>query len=214
MFIAEEDELAIHTVASAAYRMICDLKSQRGRVEAGDYYLTMVFYAVRDYRRGTLPSYLADDPETMKAIRKWAEQLPITASSRYEDTEVSVSPNVEREFWTIRNKVSNFLKHADRDAISQISMEEVDNLFLLMLAQGSYLDLAGRDLGPEGHVLLVYNAVDSGMIEGLPKELQKFATDLEHLPRNERLKCCSVFLTKLKEAWGESSPPDGIRICP
>ena len=63
MFFADEDELAIHTVASAAYRVICDLKSQRGRDEVGDYYLTSVFYVVRDYRRGTLTSYFADDPK-------------------------------------------------------------------------------------------------------------------------------------------------------
>ena len=204
MFFAEEDELAIHTVASAAYRVICDLKSQRGRDEVGDYYLTMVFYAVRDYRRGTLPSYLADDAETMKWIRKLAEQLPITASSRYEDIKVSVSPDIAKEFWAKRNKVSNFLKHADRDASAHISTDEVDNLFLLMQAQASYLNLARDDFEPEGHVLWIYNAVNSGMIEGLPTELQKIATDLEHLSRNERLKCCSQFLNKLKEAWGET----------
>ena len=56
MFFSGEDELAIHTVASAAYRVLSDLKMERGRDEVGDYYLTKIFYAVRDFRRGTLPS--------------------------------------------------------------------------------------------------------------------------------------------------------------
>ena len=50
MFFAGEDELAVHTVASAAYRVLSDLKAERGRDEAADHYLNMVFFAVRAYR--------------------------------------------------------------------------------------------------------------------------------------------------------------------
>jgi len=84
MFFAGEDNLAIHTVASAAYRVLSDLKAERGKDEVGDYYLTTIFYAVREYRRGTLPSYLSDDIEAMKWIREIAEQLPICASTKLE----------------------------------------------------------------------------------------------------------------------------------
>jgi hypothetical protein len=76
-YFAREDELAIHTVASAAYRLIADLKKHRGRDEAGDYYLTSIFYCVRDYRRGTLPRYLADDAQVMAWIKDIAKALPI-----------------------------------------------------------------------------------------------------------------------------------------
>ena len=204
MFFAVEDDLAIHTVASAAYRVICDLKSQRGRDEVGDYYLTSVFYVVRDYRRGTLPSYFADDPETMKWIRKTADQLPITESSRFEDIKALASPDAAKEYWVKRNMVSNFLKHADRDARDYISADDVDNLVLLVQALASYQDLASDDIGPEGFVLWIYNAVDSGMTEGLPMKYQKIVADLEHLSRNERLELCSEFLNNLKEALGET----------
>ena len=146
MYFAGADELAIHTVASAAYSVISDLKSKRGRNEVGDQYLNMVFYAVRDYCRGTLPSYLADDPEAMRWIRELVDQFPITASSKYNDFKVSVSTNAGKEFWKERNFVSNFLKHADRDSGSHISMENVDNLFLLRQAHGSYIDLVRGDL--------------------------------------------------------------------
>ncbi len=81
MYFAGEDGLAIHTVASAAYRVISDLKEKQGRNEVGDHYLTRIFYAIRDYRRGTLPGYLANDHETMKCIRELAERIPITETS-------------------------------------------------------------------------------------------------------------------------------------
>jgi len=55
MFFAGEDELAVHTVASASYRILADLKEERGRDEVGDYYLTAIFYCVRDYHRVDAP---------------------------------------------------------------------------------------------------------------------------------------------------------------
>ena len=97
MFFAGEDELAVHTVASAAYRIIADLKAKRGRDEVGDYYLTMIFYVVRDYHRGTLPKLFTDNPEAMKWIQEMAEQLPITASTEYEDMRMAVSEETAKE---------------------------------------------------------------------------------------------------------------------
>ena len=179
--------------------MICDLKSQRGLDEVDDIHLNMVFYAVRDFRRGTLPSSITDNPEMMKFIRKMAEQLPITESTKREDIKATVSPDVAKEFWTKRNKVSNFLKHADRDASDYISTDEVENLFLLMLALAAYSDLTSDNIGPEGFVLWLYSNVDKGMIEGMPTEYQELATNIESLSRNERLNFCSVYLNELKE---------------
>ena len=156
MFFAGEDELAIHTVGAAAYRIIADLKSERGRDEVGDYYLTMLFYVVRDYRRGTLPKQFTDNPEAMKWIQEMAEQIPITASMKYEDITMSVSAETARSWWQKRNKVSDFLKHADRDPKSHISLQEVDNLELLTQTLASYTDLVQDDLEAEGLVLWMY----------------------------------------------------------
>ena len=125
MYFYGEDELAVHTLASAAYRLIGDLKSQRGRDEVGDYHLTSVFYAVRSYRQGNLPSYMTDNPELMQSIHCWAKELPITATSEFEDIVALASPDVTQNFWRRRNKIANFLKHADRDSSAHISMEEV-----------------------------------------------------------------------------------------
>ncbi len=199
MYFAGEDDLAIHTVASAAYRVISDLKEKRGRNEVGDYYLTMIFYAIRDYRRGTLPGYLADDHETMKWIREMAERIPITATSKYEDIKADASNDVIGEYWKKRNKVYNFLKHADKDANKHISMGDVDNLSLLMRAFSSYLDIDVNGLGNEGFVLWIFFCVESDMVEGLPTRLHEIASHLEPLSHEKRLECCSKFLVELNE---------------
>lgn len=199
MFFAGEDELAIHSVASAAYRVLSDLKAERGRDEVGDYHLAAIFYAVRDYRRGTLPSYLADDPESMKWIRELADQLPIDASTNIKDVSATVSPEVAQGFWQKRNKVSNFLKHANRDAKSHIALDEVDNVHLLMQALSAYIDLNTDDLGTEGLVFWLYFSVASGMKDGLPQKFQDIATKLEGLGPAERLALCSLLIREMNE---------------
>jgi hypothetical protein len=200
MFFSGEDDLAIHTVASAAYSLLRDLKADRGREEVGDYYLTSIFYCVRDYRRGTLPSYLANDPEMMNWIREIAEKLPIDADSKFEDVTASVPASTVREFWQKRNAISNFLKHADRDARSHISLDEVDNLQLLMQTYGAYVDLVHDELEAEGLVFWLYFSVTSEMSEGLPAKFRGIADKLEQLDDTERLSFCSALVRELNES--------------
>ncbi len=200
MYFSGEDELATHAVASAAYGIIKDLKSNRGRDEVGDYYQKMVFFAVRAYRRGTLSSYLADNREAMEFICECAEQLPIiTATSEYEDFKTVVPPHVAKRFWNERNKVSNFLKHADRDADKHISMDEVDNLFLLMLALSSYCEIDKGGLGCEGLVFRIFLYVENGTVDDLSAEEHEIASHLHGLSREKRMKRCSEILIELNE---------------
>ena len=199
MFFAGEDELAVHTVASAAYQVLRDLKAERGRDEAADNYLNSVFYAVRAYRRGTLPDYLSHDPEVMQLIRDMADRMPISASSEFKDVVASASSEFSREFWRRRNAISNFLKHADRDSKSHISLDDVDNLELLMQTGCSYLDLTNDNLGPEGFVLWVYFNAVKGIKEGMPKKFRKYASDIEKLDPDEQIRFCSKWLCEMKK---------------
>ena len=162
-------------------------------------YQTMIFYLVRDYHRGTLPKRLADDAELMKHVREWAETIPITENTEYGDVSVQVAPDVARRFWKDRNRVVNFLKHADHDAEEHISVDEVDNFHLLMLACGSYVGLGG-DLGAEGYVLWLYSQVHLGETEPLSGG---WANDVALLPNDEQLDFFSGLLVELKGERGE-----------
>ena len=199
MFFAGEDELAVHTVASAAYRLITDLGRRRGRDEVGEVYKTAMFYVVRDYRRGTLPKRLADDAELMDHVRGWAEALPIDESTKYEDLTVRASPEVVEHFWRSRNKVFNFLKHADRDATRHIPKDEVDNFQPLMMALRAYVDVGG-DVAAEGYVLWLYSHLHDGAVEGLPEDLPD---GMGRLSNDQQQEFFSEYLAALKRERGE-----------
>ena len=200
LFFAGEDELAVHIVASAAYRLLTDLKADRGRDEVGDFYLTSIFYCVRDFRRGKLPSYLANDPNMMTWIREMAEQLPIKADSKFSDIKASVSESTARQFWQKRNAASNFLKHADRDVKAHMALEEIDNLQLLMQAYSAYVDLVHDELEAEGLVLWLYYSVTNAMIEGLPSRYEQIARKIERLDPTKRLHLCSMLIRELNKS--------------
>ena len=210
MFFAGEDELAIHTVASAAYQIIADLKKKRGRDEAGDYYLTMIFYVVRDYRRGTLPRQFTQDQAAMSWIKEMAEQFPITASMEYKDINGSIPEDIAREWWKKRHKASNFLKHADRDAKGHISLEEIDNLNLLTLALASYSDLVEDDLGAEGTILWIYFNVVTETKDQLPENYQHIANDLYEYDPEEQLRICSLFIERMNQIEAQQPASQGF----
>ena len=119
----------------------------------------------------------------------------ITATTKFEDITGDVyPPDLKKQFWKGRTKVANFLKHADRDESDHISLDEVDNLFLLGLACSSYLDVDKDGLGIEGMVMGVFLSVTQGNAESLSEDLQGFSAYLEPLSHDERLKFCSNWL--------------------
>lgn len=91
MYFDGEDDLAIHTVASAAHHLLSDLKADRGMDEAADSIVTSIFYVVRDYRRGTLPANLLADQSFLDWVQDLAEQLPITATTQFNEVSVTLS---------------------------------------------------------------------------------------------------------------------------
>lgn len=198
LYFAGEDELAIHTVASAAYHLLANLKTERGMDEAASTYLTSIFYVVRDYRRGSLPSDMTSDPEFMKWIRGVADQLPIEKDTKIGDVSVTLPRKLASEFWNRRNKVANFLKHADRDSRASLSLDEVDNLLLLMQCYSAYMDITRSDLGNEGLVFQLFlgaNQKDRSETTSRHDELiQKLAEVEEEI---ERLRLCSSIITEL-----------------
>ncbi|MBX9893789.1 MAG: hypothetical protein K2Y09_01220 [Nitrosomonas sp.] len=198
LYFIDEDELAIHTVASAAYRLINDLKAARGMTEAADVHLVSIFYVVRSFRRGTLPKHISENSEMMKWVAEMAEKLPITAESKIEDVTAHIDDDAARTFWRKRNETSNFLKHADRDSQDQISLEKVDNFTLLMQAMAAYTDLVKNDLGPEGLILWLYSSVLHGESEALPEEFRSIGRRLLEVHESDRRDLCFALIQELR----------------
>jgi len=197
MFFAEEDDLAIHTVASAAYQLIKDIKMARGKNEAADFYLTSIFYAVRDYRRDTLPSHMTSDPELMDWVRKIARELPIEATSKLEEVSAYITPDDAKKYWSKRNKAANFLKHADKDANAHLALDEIDNRDLIMQALSAYSDLLKDGLGAEGRVFWLFSSVSHGESRSLPEKWRKVGDRLLAIDGNCRREFCAELIEDL-----------------
>jgi hypothetical protein len=168
MYFQPEDGLAVHTVAAAVYGLLKGIKNSRGMNEAADAHLVSIFYAVRDYRRGTLPPHLSSDAEFMLEISQLAEELtPITADSKIEDVRVSLGGEVERQYWNETNKAANFLKHADRLNEPPLDIDIIDNRLLLLKCLSAYQDLTPDDVGNEGMVFAAYVSAENDSYQGL-----------------------------------------------
>ena len=199
MFFAREDSLAVHTVAAAGYQLLADLKAKRGMNEAADVHLTSIFYAVRSFRRGTLPKNMTENPAVMAEIARLAELLPIGPDSRIEDVTASVGIDGEKKYWKARHKTANFLKHADKDSDALLAEQDVDNANLLMQAIGAYLDLLHRQLLPEGLVLWLFVCARDDDGSAVPERFQPTFVLLSKLGPEERHEFCSAMIKKLSE---------------
>ena len=162
MHFHHEDELAVHTVAAAAYGILKDLKKQRGLNEAQfareSELLGMLVLAKKLASGQQLPTDVLSDTYFLSLIDRLVEHFRITP-----DTDISkIAPTVvlnsaeTADFWRSNNRASNFLKHADQDSGAALSLKEVKNFELLMRAMFSYESVAPDDLGFEGLVLQVF----------------------------------------------------------
>lgn len=196
LFFAEEDELAIHTVASAAYGILKDLKLARGRDEAGDFYLAAIVGMVRGFRKGNLPTSIVDNEKLMAQLQKASESFPADLTRfNYAKYEMTIPDALRHEFWRSRNKIANFLKHADRDSDSNVALADVDNFALIAFAVSAYGAVGGGNLGREGEFFAIYCSAEAE--EVLP-EFHDIAAKLRTLKPQERRKACSIAMAKSK----------------
>jgi hypothetical protein len=198
MHFQPEDELAVHTVASAVYGLLKDIKSSRGLSEAADSFLVSIFYAVRDYRRGDLPRHLANDPVFMSEVERWAEQLsPITADSKLSDVRASIGAELERQYWNDTNKAANFLKHANRDVEQALNLEKVNNDLLLMKCFSAYQDVAPDDLGNEGIVFQAFVCADNESYKIGTSSFDSLVESMKKVPPEHRAHLCHKVILEM-----------------
>lgn len=198
MHFQPEDELAVHTVGSAVYGLLKDIKSSRGKNEAADVFLVSIFYAVRDFRRGDLPEHLANDPVFMSEVEGWAEQLsPITADSKLSDVRASIGAELERQYWSDTNKASNFLKHANRDVGQALNLDKVNNHLLLMKCFSAYQDIAPDDLGNEGIVFQAFVSADSGSYKIGASSFDSLVEFMRKVPPEHRAHLCHKLIFEM-----------------
>ena len=198
MYFQPEDELAVHTVAAAAYGVLKDIKKSRGLSEAADSYLVSIFYVVRDFRRGTLPRSKMDDPIFMAEVKRLADQLsPITADSKLSEVRASIGPDLERQYWNDTNRSANFLKHADRDAENALPLETVDNLLLLLKSVSAYHDVAPDGLGNEGMVFQAFVSAGNESYQMGTSWFDTLVASMRRVPTDHRAELCHRLIIEM-----------------
>ncbi len=161
LYFHQEDELAVHTVASAGYGILKDLKRRRGQNEAEFATQTLLLGLAglaKERASGRLPPTVRSDKYVMDFLDKLVEKFGITAETNISSLDLAVSMDLRAtaQFWDSHNRASNFLKHADRDAAGALPLKDVNNFSLLMNAMFSYESIAPDDLGFESVVLQMH----------------------------------------------------------
>jgi hypothetical protein len=195
LFLADDDALAIHTLAAASYRIIRDLKEKRGKTELDDMLSNAGFNIASKLATGELSSL----PEGVEAESQYGQIIlsfveDIRSGELQDMSQISISVRNENKHWREFNAAANFLKHADQDYTEAFDFSGVDNMRLLSDACRSFAELTGL-VTPEIIAFQLWrDPIPEFMIEHFPD----YTRDVEGLaPRQRRIRSLNL-LTRLK----------------
>jgi hypothetical protein len=202
MFFAKEDELAIHTVASAAFRVLRDVTEKRGKQFTAEMLRSGIYNIARRYAEGKLPE------KELKVIENTG--LMVTIESILDDVraqgdkfdrsriEVGINKISEQKVWP--SKAANFLKHADTDAEKHLPVDEIKNEHVLMGGCAAYLQLM-RTPTPEIMAFCAFWAAKEKIDrEDVGEEVQKLLAKLQAVKECERHYLCAKFILVRKKS--------------
>lgn len=139
--------MAIHTVAAAAYRILRDLLDKRGRSDLDELAAAGIYETARTLAAGDLPQVELDDltrdaPRLHDLLTAISGEINAGVDAGTPD---KIRVRLDRKAdWTRLSAVANFLKHADRDTMSHLSLDKVDNDEILMRAIAAYIMAVGQ----------------------------------------------------------------------
>jgi hypothetical protein len=143
LFFADEDPLAIHTVAAAATRVLQDIIGTRGGT-LSSHVLQNGFYAAAkryaDSKMSDAEVQFLKESGLFKLIETIATNIK-KQGVKFDRSQIKVesTPNYERQIWP--NDIANFLKHADRDPGGHMALTDLDNESVLIRGSTAYLQI-------------------------------------------------------------------------
>ncbi len=140
MIFLNEDALAIHTVAAAAYRILRDVKKLRGHSELADIFATTSRLYAAELAAGRRENL----PEEIRGSPGWLDYLGRLSSDVDAGDEMEFEVTNEASYWRKFNVAANFLKHADADGEGLLHTNVVDNEDLLARTCSTYADITGH----------------------------------------------------------------------
>ena len=146
MTFANEDELAIHTVAAAAYRIVRDLLEKRERFELDETITWGVYTTARSLAAGELPQAELDriarelSPKLRDLIEATAKEIKAKGDAIIPPIDLDLR-SARIADWSRLSAGANFLKHADKDTEAHLLLDKINNEELLSRAIAAYLSI-------------------------------------------------------------------------
>lgn len=195
-WFAEEDDLAVHTVAAAAYHILRDLMQQRGLQPFGEFFRVGLFSLAEAIAEGR-ESKLPDDDATRALIKSINEEIKAGRLASHEDISVTADP---KHLWRKFNFHSNFLKHADIDPDSHIVEAEIDNEELLLRACGTYVRVF-QDSSAEMALFYWYRIAVAGSEDEPGRQDIDIIKNIRDCSPEFRRKTCLAYLPDVRKQF-------------
>jgi hypothetical protein len=196
MSLLNQDDLAIHTVAAAAYRIVRDLLKKRGIDDFEQTVKSGLFSLAKAMTENSLSdkdSKMLDGDKKLHAIVSAIADRIKNSNTGFGLDEINLSDpsGLRRHQWEAYSKPTNFLKHADRDHQSAIAIDEIDNISLILRSCSAYATLA-HDITPEMAIFCAWASL-SGRI-GVEDVLAQIAEKLKPLSPSQRRRASLKFI--------------------
>lgn len=207
MTFAGEDELAIHTIAAAAYSVLRDIKKKKkDKNELKDQIGNGLFAIAKDLVDGTLseiPTPISNEKVVKELVLRIAEQIKSSGAQSMEEVfDIDLPANYEMDFWNKQNKPANFLKHADRDTDSYMPVEKFESGELILMACGSFIDIM-RVPTSEMIAFHVYEAARNKNFDGMREWFKRISKKLSQSDDDSIRIECQNLLKDLKSGLGD-----------
>jgi hypothetical protein len=201
MFFGREDDVAIHTVAAAAFQVLRDVIKKRGGHFTSEVFRQGLLSIAKQYVEGTLPT---DTKVVIDGSNFITMIAPLIADIREQGDgfdakhiAVKVSKQQEHKLWL--SQATTFLKHADRDTDSFLSAGDLDNEKILMGTCAAYLEIM-KTPTPEIAAYFAFWSAKNREVDGLAKEIQPFARQLETVNETMRYELCAKYIRENKKS--------------
>jgi hypothetical protein len=199
MHFAHDDELSIHTLIAAAFRVLRDVMQNRGTKMGEELFRAGVYGIAKQYGEGTLSA------DVLKALKE-SRLLPLVETiaadireqgDKFDRSRIQIADPIKAEQRTWPSAPANFLKHAERDADALLAAGKINNETFLIGACVAYLELM-RTPSPEIMAFIALWTVEHEFVPDAPAPIRKLADWLVPLKNEERYDACAEWVRQMK----------------
>jgi hypothetical protein len=199
MTFANEDELAIHTVAAAAYRILRDMLDKRGRHDLEDLIRAGLYGMAKDFADGKISRDQLENSQVYDLVSTVAEKLKINGDEiTVDDMPIFLNESSKKAHWQAMSGMSGFLKHADRLPESIIALKDVNNESLIMHACSAYNMVSHHTLTPE-MAIFHYFYWATAEVFGIDADEPEIGDYLKRLSPSRRRRACIKWIKICKK---------------